>query len=227
MMSKKDRFLEQYGGLEFSKVTFRPGAPFTVEFGFDKTFDSFRTHNAVDRGNLGKDPEKNKIFAPFDCYATWQPEADGGFGSMLTLTTEYGFEVRIMHMEDVADPIKNSNARNAAGAFLGSAGKKGKSTGIHTHVEVVSLGESSALLDEILKAKYGREALSNFYSEADAVAYIKAHNLYKPDEDPADGWRAEVAKRRISLMNQYICIRKDYKDGKPKTFYSSRLLFGM
>ncbi len=227
MMSMKDRFLEQYGGLEFSKVTFRPGAPFTVEFGFDKTFDSFRTHNAVDRGNLGKDPEKNKIFAPFDCYVTWQPEADGGFGSMLTLTTEDGFEVRIMHMEDVADPVKNSNARNAAGAFLGSAGSKGLSTGIHTHVEVVSIGGTATLLDSILQDKYGKGALNVFYTEADAVAYIKAHNLYKPGEDPADGWRAEVAKRRISLMNQYVCIRRDYKDGKLKTFYSSRLLFGM
>ena len=226
-MTTKERFLQQYGGLEFTNVTFRPGAPFTVGFGFDKTFNAFRLHNAIDRGNLGKDPEKNRIYAPFDNYATWQPEADGGFGSMLTLTTEFGFEVRIMHMEDVAAPIKNSNARNAAGAFLGSAGNKGLSTGIHTHVEVISLRETCELLNSILSDKFSDAVIRKFYTEQDAIDYILKHGLTEDAADPAAGWRREIAKRRIRSINQYCCIRNDYKDGKLKTFYNSQALFGM
>jgi len=223
----KERFLEQYGGLEFTKVKFRPGQTFTTGFGFDHTFDSFRLHNAIDRGNKGTDPLANQIFAPFDCYATWNPDAEGGFGSILTLTTEFGFEIRIMHMEEVEAPVSNSNALNAAGALLGSAGNKGMSTGIHTHVEVVSTKETNELLNSILAEKIGPQALTKFYTAADAKKYIEEAQLAKDLANPIAVWDGEIAKRRVRSINEYVCIRNDYQNGKLRTFYNSQALFGI
>lgn len=223
----KERFLEQYGGIEFKNVKFRPGQAFTVDFGFDNTFDEFRIHNAIDRGNKGTEPGANPIYAPFDCYATWIPEADGGFGSQLILLTEYGFEIRIAHMEDVEPMVKDSLAMNAAGALLGYAGTKGKSTGIHTHTEIVSTGTTATneMLNSILFEKYG-SAIYNFYGITEAVAYIREHNVAKDLANPEAAYAREIKKRAIKNLNNFACVRNDYKDGKLRTFYNSQKLFG-
>jgi len=221
------RFLKEYGGIEFTTVKFRPGQAFTTGFGYDNTFNAFRLHNAIDRGNKGKG--NNPIYAPFNCYASWMPNYSPAFGTLLVLRSpEWGFEVRIAHMEDIEEALKHSVAikrQIRAGALLGQAGNAGMSTGIHTHTEVVSSRNTNELLDEIITEKYGTE-IEKLSAEG-AADYIKQKRLVEDLSNPKAAWDREVTKRGIVTMTPYSCLRKDYMDNQLKTFYNSQALFGM
>lgn len=228
-MSSKDVFLKRYGGLSFDNVKFRPGVAFTTPFGLDNTFNALRIHNAIDRGNKGLRLENNPVYNPFECTPIWYSEYSGGFGSMLRLKTEYGFEIRIMHMEDVSEEVKDavaSNSKLAPGVLLGYAGNKGVGTAVHTHVEVVSTENTCELLDQILLSKYDSEIVHKEVTLKDAIVYMESRNIADKDP-PAAAWRREIQKRGISALYTYHCYRTDYHTGQLKTFYSSQAVFGM
>jgi murein DD-endopeptidase MepM/ murein hydrolase activator NlpD len=215
-------FLKQYGGLSFDNVKFRPGAPFRTDFGCDNTFNQFRLHNAIDRG-AGQPAENAKlspICAPFDCVVDYIPVYGGGFGSLLRMVVEdYGFEFRIMHMDGCL--VKNGPCK--AGTLVGYAGTNGIGTGRHTHQEVVSLLRSAPVLDELIQLKVGNKFDQQLTVE-DVKKYFTAHNL---KGDPKSAFEAELAKRRVlRWYTAGYCLRNDYHDGKIKTFYDSKLLFG-
>lgn len=224
-----DEFLKKYGNLGFDNIKFRPGAPFTCEFGFDDVFGSFRFHNAVDRGNSGPDPAKNPIYAPFEGYLTWISDI-ADFGSLLLLKTDYDFEVRIAHMESISPEAQMytiSKSKIPAGTYLGAAGNKGKSTGIHTHTEIVSISKTSCnLLDEILEAKY-KARFRNYYELGNVESYFKDRKLPTGNKTIDQIWKEYRVAKGIINCNQYVCIRRDYLTKEVKTFYNSRALFGM
>lgn len=222
-----NRFLAKYGGLEFSNVKYRPGAKFTCDFGFDSVFNKFRFHNAIDRGNFGPEPEKNPIYAPFDSYVTWIPDVQS-FGSLLILATDYDFEVRIAHMDTIASTIQDlpTASKVSAGTYLGAAGTKGYSTGVHTHTEIVSTaGVTNELLDEVLELKFG-DAYCTYFTTKDAVEYIQKNNLVLEDQTAEELWETYKKARGILSCNNYLCIRTDYRSGETRTFYNSKALFG-
>jgi murein DD-endopeptidase MepM/ murein hydrolase activator NlpD len=225
-MITKEEFLKKYGGLNFDNVKFRPGVAFTTPFGLDNTFDAFRIHNAIDRGNNGIASDKNPIYCPFDAEPEWFADYAGGFGSMLRLKTAYGFEVRIMHMNDV-EPVAKGKALIKAGTLIGYAGNKGVGTATHTHVEIVSSEKTSELLDSILLDKYAERDVTREVTLKDAVRYITDKELTKDFDAPAAAWSREISKRGIQALYTYHCYRVDYHSGKLRTFYSSQALFGI
>ena len=223
-MITKEEFLKKYGGLNFDNVKFRPGVAFTTAFGLDNTFEAFRIHNAVDRGNNGTEPTKNPIYCPFDAVPEWHAEYSGGFGSLLRLKTPYGFEIRIMHMNDV-EPIAKGKELIPAGTFIGYAGNKGVGTNTHTHVEVVSDENTCELLDSILLDKHAAVTVHRETTLRDAIAYIHNKELKQDYDAPAAAWNREITKRGIRALYSFHCYRVDYHTGKLKTFYSSQALF--
>lgn len=224
-MISKEEFLKKYGGLNFDNVKFRPGVDFSTAFGLDNTFNAFRIHNAVDRSNNGKELTANPIYCPFDAYPEWFEEYSGGFGSMLRLKTPYGFEIRIMHMQDVEPVAKDKKTLIPAGTLIGYAGNKGLGTGVHSHVEVISEDKTCELLDDILLDKYPADEVHKEITLQDATRYIQEKKLKEDYDNPANAWNRELVKRKIAALYSYHCYRTDYHTGKLCTFYSSKALF--
>ncbi len=221
-LSEFSEFLHEYGGLDFTKVKFRPGSQFTTAFGMDNTFAELRFHPAIDRGS-----NTREIYAPFDLtHIEINTAGMSVWGIQLKLHTAYGFEVRVAHIEDLPketmNMIKNKTPVKA-GTYLCEAGSAGKSTGVHTHVEVVSHGEKSSFLEEILFLKFmGLEKVN--YILNDVVKFLSEEGL---KENAPAAYARELKKKRISFINKYLCRRIDYYDNKRCTFYSSMALFGM
>lgn len=220
-MSEYIDLLQDGGGtLQFPLVQYRRGAPFTAPFGLDGTFGKLRLHMGVDRG-------PGSIYAPFRCQAEFAADLPTRFGNLLTLSTPYGFDIRIAHMKKL-DPafarLIASRNEIPAGTYIGEAGREGSVVGIdgrHTHTEIVSHEASSIALDSVLAQKFGRKSLIP-YSQADAEAFCAAKCLAG---DPMEMYGAEITARNISFMNDMSCDRIDYLSGKRKRFYSSQALF--
>ena len=221
-MSEFSNFINKYGGLNFDNVKFRPGSSFTTAFGMDNTFNELRFHPAIDRGNNAKE-----IYAPFDLtHIEINIAGMSVWGIQLKLHTAYGFEVRVAHIEDISDELMSIIKKKLpvkSGTYLCQAGNAGKSTGIHTHTEVVSYGEKSSFLEEILILKY-YDLPQVTYSLNDIVKYIEKYNL---QENATEAFARELKKKRISFINKYLCRRIDYYTNSRSTFYSSQSLFNM
>jgi len=225
-MKTLDSFLEEYGGPAFMKVSFRPGAPVTSIFGFDYVYDTVRFHNAIDRGNFGKPPVKNPVYTPFAGYATWIPDI-ASFGSLFILETEYDFSVRIAHMEAITSEVQEAAIKKTlipAGMYIGEAGNKGYSTGIHTHTEIVSLKETNPILDELMSMKF--RDIHYYFTYLDLQNFVEKNKLSLKGKSPEVYWSEYCTQKGIVRANDYICVRRDYLSNTIRTFYSSWALFG-
>ncbi len=219
---KFQKFLDEYGGLSFSKVKFRPSAQFTTDFGLDNTFNDLRLHVAIDRGHLPQ-----QIYAPFNLKRVEVNAAGMSvWGIQLRLLTDYGFEVRVAHIEHLPDETMKmikTGLPVKAGTYLCDAGSAGISTGIHTHTEIVSYGETSSVLDQVLSQKCeGKEKIP--YSLSDVKLFLEKNRL---NLDAEKVYLRELHKKRISFINSFLCKRRDYFYGRVCTFYNSKTLFGM
>ncbi len=215
-------FSRKYGGLDFPNVKFRPGSSFTTAFGMDNTFNELRFHPAIDRGSSTKE-----IYAPFDLtHIELNTAGLSVWGIQLKLHTDYGFEVRVAHIDDLPDDlmyIVKKKLPVKSGTYLCEAGNAGKSTGIHTHTEVVSYLETAPILDKVLFLKFGGlEKIG--YTLNDIVKYLDKEDL---NENPSGSFSREMDKKRISFINEYVCRRIDYYNNSRSTFYSSQALFNM
>ncbi len=221
-LSEFSQFLHTYGGLDFTKVKFRPGSQFTTAFGMDNTFKELRFHPAIDRGS-----KTREIYAPFDLtHIEINTAGMSVWGIQLKLHTAYGFEVRVAHIEDLPNEtmkIIKDKSPVPSGTYLCDAGNAGKSTGIHTHVEVVSYEEKAPFLEEVLLLKFmGMEKVN--YTLRDIEKFLIKESLVEP---APEAYARELKKKKISFINKYLCRRIDYYDNKRCTFYSSQALFGM
>ena len=163
------QFLDEYDSdhLRFDNVKYRSGAPITSKFGLEDgyevingklIFNTVRIHSGVDRA---KGPT-GVIFSPFDFDLVFYKDygADHVYGSMLRLFNfEYQFEFRIVHIEpdqlsaDLKGAI-NSQTGIKRNVLIGNAGSYGKSSGIHTHTEILSMQATNEVFDEILTLKF-------------------------------------------------------------------------
>lgn len=217
-----DNFLRKYGGLDFDNVKFRPGAKFTTGFGLDSVFSQFRVHPAIDRGSAGDSP----IYAPFDLtHIELNDKAMNIWGYQLRLHTLHGFEVRVAHVEHLPRALKRAIKNNEpveAGTYLCNASDVGKSTGVHTHTEVVSYGSVNPLLEELLEIKTSTSFI-RYYLD-DIKLFLKKINS---TEDPVKAMDAQYNAKKITFLSDHLCRRRDYITGKSCTFYDSQALFGM
>lgn len=242
-------FLDKYGYPDFKEVNFRgeAAAQETVIFGPDysgATGKSVRTHVARDRGH----GNKWTIFAPFDIeHVEMYPNDD--FGSMTVLyPVGADFTVRIAHMNPDTDmdpvlklAIADKKSGFPAGTYIGKPGNYSIAlkVGVHTHTEIVSIGESSAICDLILKNKYGEThwhdnpALMEWIRSSYAVYQKKWPEEGKPDmnnqilADIFDALRHDMSGRRVVKTSNRAIQKHDYLGEVLRTWYSSFDLFNI
>jgi len=234
-------FLDKYDSnknLKFDKCRFRPNAPFTTKFGLDNTFKTLRLHPAIDRGYSST--SIYDIYSPFDIEGASFIHPYSSFGSLLFLPVKGAdFELRIAHIlpEELSSYFKSNLLRGEkveipAGNKIGEAGNLGLSSGTeivkgkagaHSHTEIVSLQETSIVLDAILEKKLPKNVINTPYNEGDITLYA-----YSVNADPIDfinQYSSEMRKRNITFINDYKCVRTDYHTGKVRTFYNSQIIF--
>lgn len=234
-------FLSKYdknSNLKFDSCRFRPSASFSTDFGLDDTFKTLRLHPAIDRGYSRT--TTYDIFAPFDFEKVTYTNPYLNFGSMLFLPVlGADFELRIAHMAiDDVSPYYRTQVKNGvpftikANDKIGEAGNLGISVGseivkgkagAHTHTEVVSLGESSKILDYILEQKLTKAQIKMPYSDNDILDYALRKGLNV--EEVRKTYTSEIKRRNILFINNFKCIRVDYYSNTVRTFYNSRILF--
>lgn len=227
-------FLEKYDpshSLSFNNVKFRPGAKRTTGFGIDTTttqYTPLRLHLAIDSAKSNS--TGYKIFAPFDISRTEYFDDYPSFGTLLILYTDYGFQIRIAHIEEknfdlgTIKRVRNNDSFNA-GEFIADCGNAGLSFGIHAHVEVVSNENDFTILDDILLEKYSKADLYKNYTDKEIQDYIDSASL-----DSKKGWELyqyEYKRRKIKIINDYLGYRVDYHTQEDRMFYSSMAIFGM
>ncbi|MBU1081607.1 MAG: hypothetical protein KKB59_14080 [Spirochaetes bacterium] len=222
-MKEYDELVRDGGnGLDFPAVKFRVGAAFTCDFGLDGTFDELRLHAAVDRG-------PGPVYSPFRGMATFKKDYPERFGNLFTLSTPYGFDIRIGHFEEIDEPVMHMIRAGYpihAGMYLGEAGRAGKVAGAdgrHTHTEIVSQERTCPALDLVLEKKIGL-GYADPYADAEVVEYCDGQGF---KGEPLMAYAAQRIARKVERINDFICDRIDYLTGHPRRFYSSQVLFGM
>lgn len=253
MMMSRDReffvFLSKYdsGNLCFSTLKFRQGARITSSFGLvpgyrkvDDRFvwDTVRIHTGVDRsGNKNRNGQviKNVVFAPFDFdrseFIEYGP--DHVYGTLVRLfNDEFGFEMRIMHMNRREMPIRivehmKKGLPVRRNEYLGKAGSEGMSDGDHTHTEFVSQQDRCAVLDALLYSAHGRKSQIP-YSERYLIQQYRSKAAFTDatKQEILSDWGQQKMKRRVSgVINDYKMEYFDWFNDGPATRYSSDLLF--
>jgi len=208
-----DQFIRNAGGLDFPNAAFRgeAQASFTTPFGIDTSTDeltAIRVHLGTDRGHgsLGQ------VFAPFD--GAFHIELSEDYGTLFRLLVAQDFEIRIGHMKFSNIAVRNrSSASVKAGELLGLAGSEGKSTGIHTHTEVVSVHGESEICEEILRQK----GLSSPWFSPEELQE-KAGSLWPQ-------LRADMLNKGVLRISPLKIQKSDRWTGKVQIYYDSRVLF--
>jgi len=221
-------FLSRYdnGSFRFENVKFRDGAEWQLPFRiFVRSAGDYKRHElwfsdgrpvyvhpAIDRSFGG-------IICPFESHAEWLDPVPG-YGTLLLLRpVGADFEIRIAHMDRPAHPVTDAILKGRtipAGAFLGRTGVRGIGTGPHSHVEIVSIGETSEICNEILKAR--GHSLVNTMADAEA----------RMDADEKEFFRGYTSARDFVLFCDHACIRNDgFRTTGRVTYYSSASLFAM
>lgn len=89
-----------------------------------------RFHHGIDlRANIG-----TPIYAPADGFVKYSAMSNTGYGYLIILVHNYGFETRFAHMLD--KDIVKVGQRVKKGDLIGYTGNTGYSTGPHLHYEV-------------------------------------------------------------------------------------------
>jgi len=241
-----NKFLKEYDindNLDFDDLKFRVGAPITSSFGLvagyrkvnnEYIFDSVRIHTGVDR-SWG---ENGSVYAPFYFNRSELHDygADHVYGSLIRLfNDEYGFEMRIVHMNPKTDIDKTAyqlltnNQPIERNTYLGVCGTYGSaSSGRHTHTEIVSIKEENKILDVILYRKFGAD-IYNSYTENHIINFYRSKRVFKNKkvEEILDHFNnLKKARRVVGIINDYLYEYKDWYYGMEKRIrYSSEKLF--
>jgi len=227
-------FLNKYDpshSLSFNSVKFRPGAKRTTGFGIDTTtpqYTPLRLHLAIDSAR--SNTSGYKIFAPFDISKTEYHFDYSSFGTLLFLYTDYGFHIRIAHINRDTFGVGSwsrieKGGGYEAGEFIAECGEVGLSFGRHAHVEIVSNDNGFTILDDILKEKFEDPNLYKNYTNEQINTQIVNAGI-----DKKFGWdlyEKEYRRRRIKIINDYIGFRIDYHTNEDRMFYNSMAVFGI
>lgn len=121
---------ENYAGASGGRVPspFDMGAVTGRGYGFNDPDSDFPSgvHEGIDYDM----PEGTPLYAPFAGTVIAQPS--GGYGNMVTIQLDNGYQFRMGHMQGFA---VTTGQRVDPGELLGLSGSTGNSTGPHVHVE--------------------------------------------------------------------------------------------
>jgi hypothetical protein len=248
-----DSFIKEYddGSFTFPDVVYRRGAAMTCPFGIAEGFKYdakgemdwgyVRIHTGVDRagGFPVKDDQghsiKDGVICPFNFEKTssvyYGPKVSYGFLVQM-FSTKYDFEMRIGHMDPSSDFVPKalqlikSGAGLSRGLVLGSAGNLGESGGTHTHTEFLSIGESTEVFETLLQEKFGSDASEEYSRDEIVHEYRKYENFKNATENTIlKDWQSWKKTRAVVWINKYAYRYIDANFNKPRTRYSSTLLF--
>lgn len=220
-----DKFRRKYGHPEWP-LLYRDGARHTSPFGLQVLPQEhrFRIHNATDRGWSRR--SGYRIWCPFDVdeveFITEGYEKS--FGTILRLfVKDADFEMRIMHINphDLDPNFKEDLEKGRevqASTFIGFAGEEGLSHGKHTHTELVSLGEKSQILEDLVYEHVGYKGYEDF-----PRGFVQ--DWMRDYEIPISEYDQERNRKSIRILNGWICRRKDYHTSAWRTFYDSEKIF--
>lgn len=244
-------FIDYYGGIDFTKISFRPGASFSCPFGLTRRYKIFKDdkgnretvwgypgiHSGVDRAGAnhkkyGKDP----VVCPFNFGSSGYEDLKGKYtGTNVLFFHRFGFRIKIGHM--FPDEIKIKDKLMAGYAigqntFIGPAGEYGFSFGEHTHTEIESWGyngewlETCYLLDLILDQKFKEKARAPISNEEIIEIYrgCEFTKNWKPEQIFND-YNEIIKTKNIIFLNKYKIVYK-YKN-KISTKYDTQSLFNM
>jgi len=236
---------------ETDNITYRKGASFTADFGISEGWGEnfapgyIRIHPGVDRARGGSIVHDGKtindvVISPFNFdssdYYLYGPKASYGFLVILK-STKYNFDFRIAHMNPnnsfVPWSLQQIKAKKAFGKnwILGSAGTYGYSTGAHTHTEMISMGDHSDLLEQLLINQFGDDINKEYTDEFIIGEYRKqgvAHPKTSPyikwtDDQIRKDWITQKKNKNVIFINQYKYI---YSVGsKTYTRYATNKVF--
>jgi murein DD-endopeptidase MepM/ murein hydrolase activator NlpD len=125
----------------------RPGAAITTWFGHDSdpVEGGYRFHRAIDRA--GGD---GLVYCPIQAsYALIEAPSHPSYGTLIRLIYA-DYEIRIAHCHEFTKEFRNLVANKQpipAGTLLALEGSEGKSTGPHSHIELIAVGGRSLELD--------------------------------------------------------------------------------
>jgi hypothetical protein len=221
-----DRFKKKYGHPEWP-LLYRDGAAHTSPFGLQvlPQENRFRIHNATDRGWSAR--SGYRIWCPFEVdEAEYITEGyEKSFGTILRLfVKDADFELRVMHiLPEEIDPkfleLVQGNSVIDPGTYIGMAGDAGLSHGRHTHTELVSLGAKSSILQDLVyEHGNGHKAFEDF-SQGYVQDWLRDYDLSQ------EVYTKQRQVKGITVLNNYLCKRKDYLTGGWRTFYDSKKLF--
>lgn len=246
-----EKFLQKYSpnNLRFDKVDYRRGAritnPFGLVEGYTKQpdgsllFDTVELHTGVDRsavyGNQGQSI-RNIVICPFDFNRSnivyYKPKES--YGTLIQLfNDEYGFEMRIAHMDPYNDIIpevkKDLEAKKpiTAGTVLGKAGNYGLSGGAHTHTEFLSIGKSCDLFEQLLCKIFDPAEVLAEYSKMDILKVYQTKPKWfgKSAEDIFAHYESLKKLRGAFFVNRFMYKYVEEGSKLTRTRYSSELLF--
>lgn len=248
ILARTAKFLAEYDDGNFSfPVQYRVGAPITCRFGLAEGYrmengravwDSVRLHTGVDRAAANRFGQ-NVVYAPFDFDRSefYDYGSNHVYGSLIRLySDEYGFEMRIMHMDPATDinpaaiRLLQGGAPITRNTLLGSCGNYGFSYGAHTHTEIVSLKTTSVVLDELLSLQHGAKVDASYHDDTDNLVRVYREHTYWSDRGEGailEHYYDSLDKRRVKgVVNDYKYQFEDwFADYEIRTRYSSAKLF--
>lgn len=216
-------FLSKYDSshnLEFNQIKFRPGAKMVAGFGIDTSLFSkkrIRLHLGTD--STWSHQSGYRIYCPFDIVRTEYKDEPT---PILTLYTDYDFIINLKYIniyesKEVREKILKGSGFKA-GDPIGSCGSIGTKNGVHLHTEIISINESSDLIDAILKEKYEESLLKYNYSEKHILSLLTSASLN--NNEGIEILRSETNQNNIQFLNNYKGIINN------KTYYNSLTTFG-
>lgn len=242
-MADLQDFISEYddGSLQFNGISFRKGAKITDHFGLSEGFELdesndmvwglVRLHTGVDRSGGGIfRGQKDPVISPFNFERSAFVDLRGKvYGTQVFLYNDkYNFYLMIGHMypEEVKilDDLKQGKAVTKD-TLIGPAGSDGESTGRHTHTEIISINDSSEVLEALLHKKFNDE-VDKEYDSNDIFQFYHLQEKFKTssDQDILVDWTKQKKIRNASFSNKFLYRYKDVS-GNKKTRYNSELLF--
>jgi murein DD-endopeptidase MepM/ murein hydrolase activator NlpD len=197
--------------MKFNIEPVRPGAGMTTLFGhdIDPIEKVYRFHRAIDRS--GGD---GAVYCPLTARrAIIENPSVESFGTLIRLIYD-GFEIRLAHCKNF-DPIFTGLVKAEqpiiAGLCLAQEGTIGKSTGPHTHIELVAIGKRHPDLDAALIEHGGDPGASFRGSELTGIGDYRE-------------WMGRFGVTRIGPQE---CFGWDYRTNSNAYWMDPQLVLGL
>lgn len=222
-MENLKKFLQLYdkkNNLGFSSISFFPNTKAIYPFGL-----AFKNHSI--QFNVGSTFGKKKTFF-YDTYSPFEFKSVEYLEDldMIVLHSEFGFSVRIysVQYETITEDFwiaLDSNSSIQEQTKIGKSGKLRYYSPFEAYIEIYS-ENSHSILNSILEVKYNSSQREP-YSLETLFQFFDVYSI-----EHSEGLRQlkdYTEKESISMMNSFVCQKKDDLLDKEVFFYSYNALF--